>query len=401
LSYLPPNQRFLFILSSSANVRASASKGVVKDLMASSIPSPDLSLAGHSAVPGSPYENVSSASELSFRPLQKIRRHKAKVNIKPLLKGRSRDDSSSASIDLSRSSLEHEDLGIYTNLERDRRYVDNWANISGHYRSVSEPSPYSTTTVSSANKHGLQYVHPKRQKPRPFTPALSQSYDRSIGRGYLMNEDRQLRDVNLAACLHFDTESHLIPENSVTAALSPEQELRERTNSSRAMRRSKKQEILLAPRNSLDRPKVRTSIDSLSHAATVQAARQAFEEKEAAKTLKLEMERMKARHRELQRRKKRKEQEHDTFVDGCMTRPTPEGTGSFGIVDPHEAFGAGPSRHCSTENRQMSGERPEANNPATIQSRSKPSTSKRSWTLFLTWVRTRIFKLRRRSCGIK
>ncbi|KAL1963255.1 hypothetical protein VTN77DRAFT_8580 [Rasamsonia byssochlamydoides] len=390
---------------------ASASEGMAKDFMASGVPSPDLSLAGHSSVHGSHYESLSSASEtaspdISFKPLQKIRRHKAKVNIKPLLKGRSRDDTSSTSIDLSRSSMEHEGLGIYTNLERDTRYIGNRANVSGHYRSISDSSWYSVTTNSSANRPGSQYVHPRRQKPRPFTitPPLSQSDDSSVDGGYFASENRQLHDVELSARPSLDTEFQFIPENSVTAPQFPEQKLRKRSNyaSSYGMRRSKTQTSLLSPRASLDRPKTCTSVDPLSHAATVQAARQAFEEKEAAKALKLETQRMKAKDRELRRSKKKKGQEHDFTGDDYSIRPALEGRNSSSIVDSPDAFGAGSSSSCSASNRQTSTERHQSNRPSTAQSHHlNPSSCKRCWMLFLTWLRTRIFKLRRRLCRPK
>ncbi|KAL1980131.1 hypothetical protein VTN96DRAFT_4620 [Rasamsonia emersonii] len=387
---------------------ASASEGMVKDFMASDVPSPDLSLAGYSSVHGSYYESISSASETAspdtfFRPLQKIRLHKAKVNIKPLLKGRSRDDPSSTSIDLSRSSMEHEGLGIYTNLERDTRYIGNRANVSGHYRSISESSSYSATVHSSTNRPGSQYVHPRRQTPRPPTLRLSQSDDSSAEVGSFSNKNRQLSDMESPARPSLDMEFQFSTDNSATASRYPEQKLRKRTNCSpsHAKPRLKTQATLLLPSRTLDRSKTCTSVDPLSHAATVQAARQAFEEKEAAKALKFEMQRMKAQNRELRRSKKGKGQENGLAGDNYLIQPVLERGNSCGIVDSSDAFGAGSSPgDCSARNRQISKERPQPNRPSTAQShRPNLSSSKRNWMLFLTWLRTRVFKLRRRLCG--
>lgn len=376
--------------------------------MASDVPSPNLSLAGYSSAHGSYYESISSASETAspdtfFRPLQKIRLHKAKVNIKPLLKGRSRDDPSSTSIDLSRSSMEHEGLGIYTNLERDTRYIGNRANVSGHYRSISESSSYSATIHSSANRPGSQYVHPRRQIPRPSTFPPSHSDDISAEGGSFSIKNRQLCDMESPARPGLNMESQFIPDNSVTASRYPEQKLRKRTNysPSHAKHRLKTQATHLLPSRTLDRSKTCTSIDPLSHAATVQAARQAFEEKEAAKALKFEMQRMKTQDRELRRSKKEKAQGNDLAGDDFLIQPVLEQRNSCGIVDSSNAVGAGSSPGvCSSGNRQISRERPQPNRPSTAQShRPNLSSSKRNWMLFLTWLRTRVFKLRRRLCG--
>ena len=125
-------------------------------------------------------------------------------------------------------------------------------------------------------------------------------------------------------------------------------------------------------RSSLDfvfRSRTRTSMDPVSRAATVQAARQAFEEKEAAKNRKFEEQRMRAEEKQLKRREK---QNQRTSVTGGDIQ---EKTLDYNPLEPaHRSH----STQSPTE-------------PETWKSQSKST-----WMLFLTWLRTRIFKFRRR-----
>lgn len=133
-------------------------------------------------------------------------------------------------------------------------------------------------------------------------------------------------------------------------------------------------------RSSLDfvfRSKTRTSVDPVSRAATVQAARQAFEEKEEAKSRKFEEQQMKAE--EKQERRKEKQYWRTSTRDEEVPSPTPEEvpekpdtTGTS-----HPTLGPQPPQPTSTF-------------------KTWKSRSKNTWMLFMIWLRTRVFKLRRR-----
>lgn len=133
-------------------------------------------------------------------------------------------------------------------------------------------------------------------------------------------------------------------------------------------------------RSSLDfvfRSKTRTSIDPVSRAATVQAARQAFEEKEEAKTRKFEEQQMKVE--EKQTRRKEKHHWRTSMRDEELQLPTPEKLPEKPSRNnrPHETTAPQPSASQSTF-------------------KTWKSRSKNTWMLFIIWLRTRVFKLRRR-----
>ena len=118
----------------------------------------------------------------------------------------SRDEAPSTSIDLSRSSTEQEGLGIYLNLDRDRRPSDSLTGVpfrrtpSGlHNRSTSGTSQFSTGTTSSGSRRGSQYVHPLRPTPRAYTPPLSQSYQTSGNESEAENESPEVESRTLAS----------------------------------------------------------------------------------------------------------------------------------------------------------------------------------------------------------
>lgn len=138
-------------------------------------------------------------------------------------------------------------------------------------------------------------------------------------------------------------------------------------------------------RSSLDfvfRSKTRTSIDPVSRAATVQAARQAFEEKEEAKTRKFEEQQMKVE--EKQTRRKEKQQWRTSMRDDELQTPTPEKLPEKPSTNnrPHETTAPQPSASPSTF-------------------KTWKSRSKNTWMLFMIWLRTRVFKLRRRMRQIR
>ncbi|KAJ6015765.1 hypothetical protein N7540_010356 [Penicillium herquei] len=337
--------------------------------------------------PWSPTPNESSDA-LDYR--SKSKQMKPKVHIKPMLRKMSRDDAPTASIDLSRSSTEQEGLGIYMNMERDRRRSESltgasYRRTSGvHHRSISGASQFSTGTGSSGGRSGSQYVYPMRPTPKVYTPPLSESYQNSG------NDSDELEDDGL------ESDSKALPTetNRYVRASSgpvPRASLQIEDESFTRLPGASQTNISGRPsfgysrdngstyehnsigRNSLDivfRSRTRNSTDPITRAATVQAARQAFEEKEAAKTRRIEKQQLKAEERQTRRHLKRQASEGPEI----------------------------PTLHASeeiSEKPKPPGAKP-ANSGQQNQSASWKSQSKSTWVLFMTWLRTRVFKFRRK-----
>ncbi|KAL4945985.1 hypothetical protein BDV06DRAFT_183824 [Aspergillus oleicola] len=322
-------------------------------------------------------------------------KHIAKVQIKPLLKRVSRDGSPSTSIDLSRSSFEQEGLGIYTSYERDSVQNDLYTNFPTrrklsdlHRRSTSGTSQLSTASSSSMGRPGSQYVHPMRRGPRAYTPPLiphsrQNSYFETDGsqrgetsEGDLWTQSKSEFESHYVAAssvprprlsLHLpDSSSTPLPGASQTNVTGRASFGYSRDNASTLDATSP------TSRSSLDfvfRSRTRTSMDPVSRAATVQAARQAFEEKEAAKNRKFEEQRIRAEEKQLKR--KEKQNQRTSSYEGDIQEKTLD-------------HNPGEANHHSPSTRSP----PNSDN--------WKSQSKSTWMLFLTWLRTRIFKFRRR-----
>ncbi|KAJ5951773.1 uncharacterized protein N7479_010186 [Penicillium vulpinum] len=302
---------------------------------------------------------------------------KPKVHIKPILRKISRDDAPSTSIDLSRSSTDQEGLGIYMNFERERSGSASLTGVtykrtpSGlHNRSTSGTSQFSNGSGSSASKPGSQYVHPMRQTPRAYTPPLGQSYEESSHDSEELAESPEsdpafIQETRPGPAL--PRLSLQIQDDSFTRLPGISQT---NVTSRPSFGYSRETDGTASPmsRTSLDfvfRSRTRTSTDPISRAATVQAARQAFEDKEAAKNRRLEKQQIKAEERGSRRRLKRHmSEEHESPVQS--REEISEKPRSFPV-------------HGSVE-----------------ASASWKSQSKSTWVLFMTWLRTRVFKLRRK-----
>ncbi|KAL4897391.1 hypothetical protein BDV59DRAFT_167607 [Aspergillus ambiguus] len=327
-----------------------------------------------------------------------------KAHIMPLLRRISRDGSPSTSLDLSRSSFDNDGLGIYTNYEREGRPNDQFAGYNYtsrksmsavHHRSTSGTSQFSTGSGSSRGKPGSQYVHPMRQAPRAYTPPLGQSYPASIfesddsGKGDAADSDAMAQSNSDAFYSSVRAASGQTPRLSLQiqdgsfTRLPGTSQTNITGRSSFGHSRDNGSALDTASpisRPSLDfvfRSKTRTSMDPVSRAATVQAARQAFEEKEAAKARKFEEQQMKAE----QKQHKRKERQHwrtSLRDDEAQEPSTWEKESQEPTPEIH------PPRTTPT---------PQPIEPKPETWRSQP---KNTWMHFLTWLRTRIFKLRRR-----
>lgn len=337
---------------------------------------------------------------------QRGKHMKPKVHIKPMLRKMSRDDAPSTSIDLSRSSTEQEGLGIYMNFERDRRRSESLTGVtyrmtpSGlHNRSTSGTSQFSTATGSSGGKPAAsQYVHPMRPTPRAYTPPLSQSYQTSA------NDSDGLEDDGLETESRTPSVLEAHRPNRASSGPVPRLSLQIEDDSLTHLSGISQTNIASRPsfgysrdngstldtasptsRPSLDfgfRSRTRTSTDPVSRAATIQAARQAFEEKEAAKTRRLEKQQSKAEERQTRRRVKRTKSEGPESPTVHSREEISEKTGNMktNTREPH------PQPKTKREGTKPDGQ------PST----SWKSQSKSTWVLFMTWLRTRVFKFRRK-----
>ncbi|KAL1975332.1 hypothetical protein VTN31DRAFT_3724 [Thermomyces dupontii] len=392
-------------------VHASPSNLSLREGSCSGTSTPDLTrrTPGRHSIDGSKSStwDVAAAPDLFFHP-KKSRRTSAKVTVplKPLLKGRSRDDRSSLSIDLSRSSLEYEGLGIFTNPERDARFSDRVVSAP-HHRSISDASTAYTTTSTTSTYHrpgGQYYVHPKRQTPRPFAPSVTHSLSNSVEESYLEGSNsHDLEDSTIAASpdansLSFTRSGDTTVRFSEELSRSDFKLFSSESSTATAGRRSITDLDSLRRRRRSSR---QTVVDAASHAATVNAARRAFEEKEAAKALKLEKQRHKSQDRENRRRRSRQHSADisEDAVSPTTTRatPTPEPIVSWPQEIPNTPPSSGTREHH--HNRNNHNDEEEEEEVTAVKKPHSANPANNAWIRFLTWLRTRLFKLKRRMCS--
>lgn len=292
---------------------------------------------------------------------------KTKVMIKPFLRKLSAQEQTS--IDLSRSAAENEGLGIYNSSEISGgpAYTEigygsiNASAQSYHHRTTSGNSQISTNTSSSNHRYGTQYVHPMRQTPRPYTPTLAASYQNSLDSE--MSAPAPIRAssdgshpesthdaptpytrfpsrVRIPPPLHIGSGSFLhLTSSSQTNLPGTPSSLRRQTDHIDNL-------DMMAPtaRSSLEssfrkRSRANTQSDPATQAATVQALRQKFNEKEAAKDLKFQQAEARAKEKEAKKKEKREEEERRKS-EGKERRRAKSSTASeksgIGMMDENE-----------------------------------------------------------------
>ena len=265
---------------------------------------------------------------------------KSKVKIKPLLRKFSSQEKVPGKVDLSRSAAENEGLGIYTSSEFDGSLSGLDARRGFHNRTVSGTSEISTTTTAS-NRYGTQYVHPMRQTSRPYTPPVPSSYKTSL--------ESEAPTITTAGDLpYFEAHSRTASSNTTNTPTSyaPIPSTRKppplhiRTGSSSRLTSSSQTNLpgtpsslrfnadtitpadMISPtaRSSFESKifkrsrsnTANTAIDPVSQQATVQALRQKFQEKEAAKDRKYQEAEARAQEKEARRQERREENERRT-----------------------------------------------------------------------------------------
>ncbi|KAH8692443.1 hypothetical protein BGW36DRAFT_304483 [Talaromyces proteolyticus] len=301
-----------------------------------------------------------------FFALPKLRTHSStRANIKPHIRGRSRDERSSTSIDLSRSSLELEGLGIYTNLERDVRFSQNRSSATNHHRSISE-------IASSANGSRYSYVHPRRQLPTPVTPSLCESARDSIDEGYFSTTNGNILASESAAISVVDEDSQSIRGLETAKTFTETFH-----NTTRPIIQRAKTEVNSGKSSWKRLSKRQVSSDATaSHAAAVHAARIAFEEKEASKGQKAEVLRNKTQERDNRRSLQSMIHQSPKQLEDILS-PS-QRRNNVDTVDgaelEAEAEGYEPVRRLS----------------------QSPLNNNNNWVRFMTWSRTRYYKAKRK-----
>ncbi|MCJ1462414.1 hypothetical protein MMC07_001015 [Pseudocyphellaria aurata] len=292
---------------------------------------------------------------------------KTKVMIKPFLRKLSSQEQTS--IDLSRSAAENEGLGIYNSSEISSgpAYTEiGYGSISPsargyHHRTTSGNSQISTNTSSSNHRYGTQYIHPMRQTPRPYTPTLAASYQNSLdsemsapapirasseGSHLESTHDAPMPYAQLPPTRRVPPPLHLGSSSFLHLTSCSQTNLPGTPSSLRLQTDNIDNLDMMAPtaRSSLEssfrkRSRANTQTDPATQAATVQALRQKFNEKEAAKDLKFQQAEARAKEKEVKKKEKREEEDRRKS-EGKERRRAKSNTASeksgTGITDEHE-----------------------------------------------------------------
>lgn len=340
------------------------------------------------------------------------------IKIKPYLRKLSTKDSDA--IDLSRPAAENESitgLGISDYSSAHSASDVAFTPLGGrnrHRRSASNTSQFST---SSIQRPTAPYVHPMRQTPRPYTPPTAKSYNNSM----LGSEHGEERDEVLSSdgagfrqasyeaprrsesfssipamppMLHLNT-SGTLPNTANASQTS----LPGTARSSRVRRdtmRSLDTTTSPSSRTSLDRAFTfvkgkESPVDPASRAASIRAARLAYQEKEEAKERKLEQDALKQAHRD--KRKKSKQHERQRKQSDAQERPKLR-TNLSSEKTPEEIGGREYSAYNPAHDRSLPLQVPTLHKDG---ARREAGTSKRpvqsGWLSFVTWFRTRLLRL--------
>ncbi|KAF2476088.1 uncharacterized protein BDR25DRAFT_90409 [Lindgomyces ingoldianus] len=355
--------------------------------------------------------------------------------IKPYLRKLSSKDSNA--LDLSRPAAENEGLaglGISDYGGNPRSVTDvSFAPVNGrhrHNRSTSNTSQFSTT--SSLQRPTAPYMPSIRQTPRPYTPPISKSTPSSV-----MGSENEVDDIMTDEELRlrqnmFDPARRSGSVSSVPG-VSPPLRIHTTGSSTRLGSYSQSAVSLTSPvvpsrsrgdtLKSIDTtsPSSRTSfdkafgfirggrdspanVDPTSRAASIRAARQAFNEKEGAKERKYEKEatrqaekdiRKQYRKEERQRRKsdaqEKKEHKRGRSTSDANTneRSTPRPSISGRQYSDHRQAHSRslPTHVISVEPEKISGAAPQV---------TKTRAAKGRWLRFVTWFKTRLLRLSRK-----
>lgn len=330
---------------------------------------------------------------------------KPKTKIKPLL--RKLKSQEEPSLDLSRSMADQEGLAYYgDDTGLGYQAGSNMASAASvdrargmHGRSSSGTSQFSTTTSSSGNR---AYVHPMRQTPRPYTPPIASA--RTYGEA-LDDEDRSPEAEHARRQHHLDANWKAPPDEfpptmsmpihyshqySSTGNLNRSQTHLPGTPSSGHFPSTGSPADTMSPtsrRSSIDKlftKRSRTVSDPVVHAASIHAARQAFNERQAIKEVRAQQEENKALGREILKQEK---------LDSKRNKSR----AARAEFNEKDEDGVGGREYSTLTSGAMPGANDEAS-PRLAVNKSmglkKPKVP-RWWMEFVIWFKTRIFKMNR------
>jgi hypothetical protein len=328
--------------------------------------------------------------------LPKLRTQSTRVSVKPhhIRSRLPREERSSTSIDLSRSSVELEGLGIYTNLERDSRLSQPRNSVSSYPRSITEIA--SNTT----NRIGQTYIHPRRQLPTSLTPSLSESQRCSIDEGYFSPSNGSLPGFDTAQTPVLDEDSPSFRELKTTRTFSVD--LSHNSNKGMTIQRANTDAASNLHGGSWKRLSRRQPLpDSTARAAAIHAARIAFEEKEANKGKKVEVLRKKAPERESRRNNNSQQSPNlspKQNVNDEFPLQVEKGSRHASVAANLTASFPDNDDDEETDNEIIkTRDRPQTEGAELTRIRSQsPVGTANNWARFMTWSRTRYYKAKRR-----
>ena len=374
-------------------------------------------LAPKPAIPGETLATIPSLGRATMVTA------KARTRIKPLFRKRSADTADS--LDLGRSVTEDDGLGIYGSAVRTgARSIDVSAGPalrkgSAHHRSASGASQFSTATAGSATR---PYVHPMRQTPRPFTPPIARSYATSTLGSDLSTDgpDVAAVDEEMVRRAMRDASACPISPYSSSYVSSPPPPLRLHTGGSASPLPFDSHSVLggtpssfrprmgtLTPtgtisptsRTSSDmafRPRHPADLDAASRAASIRAAREAFTEREAAKVAQEE----RRRQRQLQKQAKRGGQRRAKVERKKAAAGRTPSTDQIQPSEKDDGFIPMPPFDMTlpVANHPDASHRPVDMSPApSLDAHRHSGTAlKTTWIHFITWLRTRLYRFRRK-----
>lgn len=356
--------------------------------------------------------------------------------IKPYLRKMSlRDDGEDqGKLDLSQPSAENDalaGLGLrdFSNASRSVSDVTFQPAVrrtsSTHTRAISGASQMST--VSAPLRPTQPFVHPMRQ--RPYTPPSAISYSPT----HPEEEAEESTDVVTNEMRHSDTHDSWRQHRSTSTSSYPRRlstEMAHNHSTASLTRLANVSESNVStksdkekhgrPRRNTDRsfdatsPSSRTSFDKAvsflsraseqqeegpaSRAASIRAARRAFEEKEAAKDRKLAKEQSKRRDTEEKQRAKKedKQRRKSEASDRTRHRRSRSDSGNAAVIN-EKMPGKEYSDFAPVHNRSLPVQGDFTAPPAPTRANtdlSKTKVAKGGWMRFMAWTRTRLL-----SCG--
>ncbi|KAF2429461.1 hypothetical protein EJ08DRAFT_280026 [Tothia fuscella] len=332
-------------------------------------------------------------------------------------------------IDLSRPAAENErlaGLGVHDFYSGPKSLSDvTFTPVNGrakHNRSTSNNSQFST--ASSLQRPTAPYAHPMRQTPRPYTPPIAKSYTTSMIGSEISDEaldimsedeyryrqrifDGSRRSDSISSIptqpppLHIHTSGSLTrlngnqSQSSLPSAMSINRSRGDTVRSidtvSPSSRTSMEKAVSFA-RSAKDDP-----FDPASRAASIRAARIAYNEKEAEKDRRAEKEALKRSIEETRKKAKKEDRQRrksDAVEDKRLRSRSDLTTSNSEKVDfvgkAYNDFTPAHSRSLPAHVPTTAQQRPQIPRSET---RSSRHSAKSTWVGFLAWFRTRLLRL--------